>query len=152
MEQVLEGLLLINGQDVYTTYGAYLTELKAGDHANYNELLKPPAMKPYTAVAYREQDGEALPDVLPIPRFEARDITLHFAITAETKTDWFAKYTAFITLLKSGWLNIEVPELNKTYKMYYKDCTNYEQLTYLKEEAVYASRFKLKLREPKPGI
>lgn len=147
-----EGLLFINEVDIYKVYSAYLVEEKEGGHTNYNELLKPPAMKAYTAVSFREQDGENMPDVLPAPRFEARDVTLYFAIIAATKADWMAKYIAFVTLLKSGWLNIRLPELNKTYKMYYKDCTNYEQLTYLEDEAVYASRFKVKFREPKPGV
>ena len=152
MANKLENLLFINGQDVYKVYGAFLVEDKSGDHANYRELLKPPAMKPYTAVSFREQDGEKLPVVLPIPRFEARDVTLYFAIIAPTKELFASQYTAFVTLLKSGWLNIEVPELNTTYKMYYKECSSYEQLTYLEDESVYASRFKLKLREPKPSI
>lgn len=152
MANILEGLVFINEVDVYKVYSAYLVEEKQGTHTNYNELLKPPAMKAYTVVSFREQDGENLPDVLPAPRFEARDVTLYFAIISATKADWMAKYTAFVTLLKSGWLNIRLPELNKTYKMYYKDCTNYEQLTYLEDEAVYASRFKVKFREPKPGV
>lgn len=123
MEDILVGLLFINEVDVYKTYSAYLVEDKEGGHTNYNELLKPPAMKAYTVVSFREQDGENLPDVLPAPRFEARDVTLYFAIIATTKADWMAKYIAFVTMLKSGWLNIRLPQLNKTYKMYYKDYT-----------------------------
>lgn len=152
MANILEGLVFINEVDIYTVYSAFLVEDKQGAHTNYNELLKPPAMKAYTAASFREQDGENLPDVLPAPRFEARDVTLYFAIISTTKADWIGKYTSFVTLLKSGWLNIRLPELGKTYKMYYKDCSSYEQLTYLTDEAVYASRFKVKFREPKPGV
>lgn len=151
MATYTKGLLFINEKDVFVEYGAFLVEDKLGDHTNYSEMLKPPAMKAYTAVAFREQDGEKLPDVL-LPRFEARDVTLYFAIIAETKALFVARYIAFVTLLKSGWLHIRVPELDKTYRMYYKECSKYDQLTYLKDEAVYASRFKLKLREPKPTI
>lgn len=144
--------MFINETDVYKQYGVFLTEDKGGTHTNYNELLKPPAMKAYTSVAFREQDGEKLPVILPIPRFEPRDVTLYFALAADTKANWFTQYTAFLTLLKSGWLSIQVPELNKTYKMYFKECTNYEQLTYFDVGEVYASRFKVKFREPKPTI
>lgn len=133
-------------------YGAFLTEAKQGEHTNYSELLKPPSMKAYTAVSFREQDGEKLPDILPTPRYEARDVTLYFAIMGDTSQQFVRRYTDFMILLKSGWLNIRVPELNKTYKMYYKECSGYEQLTYLDDEAVYASRFKVKLREPRPSI
>lgn len=152
MANILEGLVYINEVDIYKTYSAYLVEDKQGAHTNYNELLKPPAMKAYTAVSFREQDGENLPDILPAPCYEARDVTLYFAIVSTTKSDWIAKYTSFVAFLKSGWLNIRLPELDKTYKVYYKSCSNYEQLTYLTDEAVYASRFKVKLREPKPGF
>lgn len=152
MAKILEGLLFINEKDVYKEYGIFLTESKMGEHENYDALLKPPAMKAYTTVSFREQDGEKLPDVLPLPCFEARDVTLYFALVADTRANWSARYTAFFTLLKSGWLNIRVPELDKTYRVYYKECSSYEQLTYLEDEAVYASRFKVKFREPKPAI
>lgn len=152
MSKLLEGLLFINETDVYKQYGVFLTEDKPGAHTNYDELLKPPAMKAYTSVAFREEDGEKLPVILPIPRFEARDVTLYFALVADTPASWFARYDAFLTLLKSGWLSIQVPELNKTYRMYFKEYTNYEQLTHLGAEDGYASRFKIKFREPKPSI
>ena len=88
MEKILEGLLLINNQDVYLQYGAFLTEDKQGDYSNYSALLKPPSMKDYPAVVYRERDGEELPEVLPQPRFEARDVPLYFAIVF-SKVDGF---------------------------------------------------------------
>ncbi len=149
---ILKELLFINGKDVYAEYGAFLTEEKAGAHTNYDALLRPPAMKDYVAVSFREQDGEKLPAVLPSPRFEAREVTLYFALMADTKAGFLARYEAFMLVLKSGWLSIRVPELNKTYKMYYKECTGYDQLTYLASESVYVSRFKVKFREPVPTI
>ena len=74
---ILKGLLLINGTDVFTAYGAYLVEEKKGDNKNYSALLKPPAAKSHTAVSFRERDGEKLPDSL-LPAWEARDVTLQF--------------------------------------------------------------------------
>lgn len=147
---VLDGLLYINGNDVYKTYGAFLSEDREGDNSNYSELLKPPAMKPYTAVAFREQDGEKLPVAL-LPAFEARDVALQFAIYATSKADFVAKYTAFVGMLRSGWLDIRLPELDKTYRMYYQSCTEYSQLTPL-DGGITAGKFKVKLREPKPRI
>ena len=61
---ILKGLLLINGVDVFVDYGAFLAEEKAGDTKNYSALLKPPSAKPHTAVSFREKDGEKLPDAL----------------------------------------------------------------------------------------
>lgn len=147
---VLSGLLFINSNDVYNAYGAFLAEDNAGDHTNYSALLAPPKMKAYTAVSFREHDGEKLPANLT-PAFEARDVTLQFAIVSAGKADYIRKYKDFLTLLKSGWLDIRLPELSKTYRMYYKESSGYDQLTQLDEETV-AAKFKVKFREPVPTI
>lgn len=147
---ILEGLLFINDQDVYKTCGAFLTEDKVGDNTNYAALLTPPKMKAYTAVSFREQDGEKLPDKLA-PAFEARDITLQFAITGNGQVGFIKNYQAFLGLLKSGWLAVRLPELGKTYRMYYKESTGYDQLTALDQTTV-ASKIKVKFREPVPTI
>lgn len=152
---IREGLLYINDKDVFKTYGAFLTEEKEGDFTNYSALLKPPAMKPHTAVSFREEDGEKLPEILT-PAFEPRDVTLFFAILAESKADYLKKYMALVDLLKTGgdgtgWLNIRLPELDKTFRMYYQSCSDYSQLTTL-EGGEVAAWFKVKLREPQPTI
>lgn len=145
---ILDGLLFINDKDVYKTYGAFLSEDRAGDNTNYSALLKPASMKKYTAVDFREQDGEKLPDVL-LPRIEPREFDLQFAIFGTSKADFISKYNAFVGMLRSGWLNIRVPELNKTYKVHYVSCTVYNQLTALDADTV-AGKFTVKFREPKP--
>ena len=145
---VVSGLLYINNVDVYDVYGAFLTEDNAGTYSNYSEFLKAPKMKPYIAVNFREDDGEKLPDTLPIPAFEPRDLTLYFAIIADTPISFMNKYSAFVNFLKAGWLEIRLPELNKNYKMYYEECAGYEQLTPFDGQVV--ARFKVKLREPVP--
>lgn len=147
---ILAGLLTVNGKDMWTTFGAFLCEDKQGDYTNYSELQKPPAAKNYTAVAYREENGEELPEELPV-RFEARDVTLYFAIIAASRKEWRERYGAFVSFITSGWLNIHVPELDKTYKMLYKSCTQYTQLTPI-EDGYIAAKLKVKLREPKPVI
>lgn len=50
-----------------------------------------------------------------------------------------------------GWLNIRLPELGKTYRMYYKESTSYDQLTPL-EGTTVAGKIKVKFREPVPTI
>ena len=150
MMMILEGLLFINDQDVYATYGAFLSEDHAGDNTNYSALLKPPAMKPYVAVSFREQDGEKLPDILT-PAFEARDISLQFALFADSTADWLARYAAFVEMLHSGWLNIRVPELGKTFRVYYKSCSQYSQLTPL-DGGITAGKFTVIFHEPTPTL
>lgn len=147
--EIFNELLYINGKDVFRQYGVYLTEQQEWGHTNYDALLLPPRLKEYVAVDFREEDGEKLPDNL-IPRYEARDVTLHFALRAPDPATWKTKYTAFLVLMKSGWLDIRVPELDKTYRMYVKEFSNYEQLTPIRGE-IY-SRFKVKFREPDPSF
>ena len=123
--EVLKGLLYINNEDVYEKYGAFLAEDSQEKHDNYSALLAPPRTKPYVAVNFREDDGEKLPDVLLYPAFEARDVTLYFAILADTPLSFANRYYSFVQFLKSGWLDIRLPELNKNYKMYYLECSAY---------------------------
>ena len=149
---ILNNLLLINGVDVFVTYGAFLAEDRDGEMANYSALLKPPAAKPHVCVNFREQNGEKLPSVL-VPAFEARDIVLQFAILAANKTIFLQKYAAFVAFLKngaSGWLNIHLPELSKTYRVYYMSCTEYGQLTSFETDV--AAKFSVKFREPEPSF
>ena len=95
---VLKGLLLINDVDIFTVYGAFLVEEKPGENKNYSSLLKPPATKTHTAVSFREQDGEKLPETL-VPAWEARDVTLHFAIMASDRRQFLIRYSAFLAFL-----------------------------------------------------
>ncbi len=147
---ILEGLLHINDTDVFAAYGAFLCEDRASDNTNYAALMKPASMKPYVAVNFREQDGEKLPEVL-LPRFEPRDITLQFAICAPTKEAFTAQYNAFVSMLRAGWINLRVPELSKTFRLYYKECAGYTQITPVSDNEVVA-KFKIKFREPVPTI
>jgi hypothetical protein len=152
MNSSLTGLLYINDTDVYVAYGAFLSTDRAGEFRNLSALLKPPTMKPYTAVAFREEDGERLPEVLPSPAFEPRDVDLQFAIVATSAAEFMAKYTAFVGMLKVGWINLRVAELpNKTFRLYYKSSTDFGQLTRLGGGTV-AGKFKVKFREPQPTI
>lgn len=150
MGQILEGLLYINDVDVFTTYGAFLCEDQDKDNTNYAELMKPATMKPYVSVDFREQDGEKLPDEL-IPRFEPRDITLQFAIVAVDKADFLTKYSAFVTMLRAGWISLNLPELDKTFRMYYVNCSQWDQITPFDDGDVVA-KFKIKFREPIPAV
>jgi hypothetical protein len=150
---ILAGLLFINEVDVYAEYGAFLSEDKAADHTNYAALLKPAAMKPYVAVSFREENGEKLPTDL-LPRSEAREVTLRFAIFADDAAGFLQRYADFIRFLKSGWLHVRVPELNKTFRMYLVSFTDYDQLSPIttEEGRLVASTFRVKFREPNPAF
>ena len=53
----LTGYMVINGKDAWTEYSAFLCEDRPEDSTNVTELLKPPEMKEYTAVDFRERNG-----------------------------------------------------------------------------------------------
>lgn len=146
---VQEGLLLINGIDM-ATYGVFLCETSAGAHTNYDALMKPSKTKAPTSVSYHERNGEELPDELGELKHEARDVSLQVAIVGDTRQQWFSRYNALMSLLQSGWLNINVPELGRIFKMYLKDCSVYSQLTNLASTGQQIATMTVVLREPKP--
>ena len=146
---VQEGLLLINGIDM-ATYGVFLCETSAGAHTNYDALMKPSKTKAPTSVSYQERNGEELPDELGELKHEARDVSLQVAIVGDTRQQWFSRYNALMSLLQSGWLNINVPELGRIFKMYLKDCSVYSQLTNLASTGQQIATMTVVLREPKP--
>ncbi|MDR2146065.1 MAG: hypothetical protein LBE91_06375 [Tannerella sp.] len=149
---ILEGLLFINNTDVWLQFGAFLSEDNANEHRNYSELMKPAAVKPYVSVAFREDDGEELPANL-LTRSEARDVTLQFAIIADNAVQFKQRYTAFMAFLKSGWLDVEVPELDEMFRFYFVSCSGYEQLSPpLPPQGGVAASFSIKFREPGPFV
>lgn len=150
MNDIMKGLLFINGRDVWTDFGAWLVEDKEGETKNYSALQKLPATKAHVAVSFREQDGEKLPEKI-IQKWEPRDISLKFAVAANDRASFAPRREAFVSFLKNGtdgWLDISVPELGKTYRVYYKDCSDYEHLEDI--GGMVAARFTVKFREPKP--
>ena len=95
---------------------------------------------------------EKLPDAL-LPAWEARDVTLQFAIIAADRAQFLSRYSSFLKFLKAGnkgWLTINPPELGRSYRMYYKDCTDYTQLTDFGGEVI--AKFSVKFREPVPSL
>lgn len=147
---IIKGLLQINGRDVFEEYGAFLCHDKQNRNTNYSELLKPPKMKTYTSVDFREEDGEKLPAVL-LPRVEARDLTLQFAIVGASREDFLARYDKFLGMLRSGWLEFFLPDIGRTFRLYYKECSGYKQLTPLSARQV-GGKFTVKFREPHPQM
>lgn len=151
MNDIMKGLLFINNRDVWTDFGAWLVEDKEGETKNYSALQKPPATKTHVAVSFREQDGEKLPEKL-VQKWEPRDISLKFAVAADDRAAFMARRDTFVSFLKNGtdgWLEIRVPELGKTYRVHYKDCSDYDHLEDIGNGMV-AARFTIKFHEPNP--
>lgn len=150
----MSGLVLVNGTDIWTAYGAFLAEEKRGGMTNLTAIFTPSETKEHTAVDIREEDGEKHASALTVAN-SARDVELCFALYAKTQTEWLTNYMAFIKFLKAGkdgWLTFHFTQLDVTMKVYYKKTGRYTPLTYLWKEGVHAARFKVTFREPEPII
>ena len=151
----LKGLITINSIDIYSQYHAFLCESKDSEFTNYEALLKPSATKTNTAVNIREKAGEDLPSDLQ-PQNDARDFVLFFAIHGDGESDFYTKYTNFISFLKTGlngtgWLDIKLTDLPTAFHVHVKDCSDYKNLTAIDVDLV-AAQFKITFHEPKPFI
>lgn len=98
----LTGYMTVNGKDAWTEYSAFLCEDRREDNFNFSELLKPLEMKGYTAVDFRERNGEELPEVLPSPCCKARDVTLYFAIYASSPEECETRRAALMKVVIFG--------------------------------------------------
>lgn len=145
-----EGELFINGKDAYITFGIFLGSERKRKLDNQSALLTPPPAKKHTTVAYRERGGEEV-DVSEV-RFEARDLSLRFAMLASNEQDFLSKYQAFVDVLKSGMIDLRVSALGKTYKLYYLSCPNAGLVlkTRLRTTGRIAALWTVKFREPRP--
>ena len=161
MAHILQNQVLINGIDLWTRFGVFLTEEKKGGRENLTAIMTPSKVKDYVGVDFREQNGKKYSDALKVRNAE-RDVTLHFAQYADTKSAWLANYMAFINFLKNGydssgkptngWLSVHFPGLNLTLRMFYVESSAYRPLTYLWQEGVQASSYRVRFREPVPII
>lgn len=148
----LKNLVIINGKDIWTTFGAFLVEEKRGGRENLTAIMTPSKAKSHVAVNIREENGSQYSAVLDV-KSEERDVTLHFALVADSRSEWLRKYREFIAFLKTGnngWLSVRFPELDLTLRMFYLESSSYKPLSYLWNEGIHASRFKVKFKEPEP--
>lgn len=148
----LKNLVIINGKDIWTTFGAFLVEEKRGGRENLTAIMTPSKAKSHVAVNIREENGSQYSAVLDV-KSEERDVTLHFALVADSRSEWLRKYREFIVFLKTGnngWLSVRFPELDLTLRMFYLESSSYKPLSYLWNEGIHASRFKVKFKEPEP--
>ena len=145
----LTGYMVINGKDAWTEYSAFLCEDRPEDSTNVTELLKPPEMKEYTAVDFRERNGEELPQQLPLPRCKPRDLTLYLAVYAPSLSGCEARRLALMQALIQGWVTLRVKGISIEYRLYYKSATPADILTDAFDGSTVA-RWKMKFREPEP--
>jgi hypothetical protein len=151
--EILNGLLTINGVDPYEEYGAFLAYREGEDPmANYSSLLTPPELKEQRKVELRERNGAKLPAKL-IQRWKEREVTLTFAILADDKAQFEERYYGFLEFLRAGndgWLEFHLTELSRTWRMYMRRVTPYEQLEGFEDKV--SALFSVVFEEPSPNF
>ena len=124
MEKILGGLVLVNGTDIWSTYGVFLVEDKRGGMDNLTAILTP---------------SKTLHFAL-------------FGKTQAGWLKKYFEFINFLKKGRDGWLEISFPQLALTLRVKYTDCSKFQPLTYLWKEGVHAGKFKVKFREPVPVI
>jgi len=151
MTNILSGQVIINNQDLWNDFHAFLREEKKGGRENLNALLAPAKTKEHVAVNLREQNGESYSSVLN-QKSEGRDVTLHIAIHATSIAQFVSRYSALISFLKTGnngWLNFSFPTLGLTMRMFCKEFPGgFTSLSNLWVASEQCGAFKVTFREP----
>ena len=65
MADILGGLVLVNGTDIWTEYGVFLVEDRRGGMDNLSAILTPSKTKKETAVTYGRRTGRNTARSLP---------------------------------------------------------------------------------------
>ena len=149
---ILKNLVIINGTDIWTEFGVFLTEEKKGGRENLTSLLTASKVKGHVGVDIREEHGAKYSDELTV-RNEQRNIQLLFCLVADSKEKWMDRYSKFIAFLKqgdNGWLEIRFSELNLRIRVFFVENGSFSPLTYIWKEGVHAARFKVTFCEPAP--
>lgn len=128
----------INGKDALATWGVVIGP------ESVSNLMSPPPLKPFTQNSSRAEDGKRV--TIKNPRYDERDLTLLIYIQAKTESDFLAKYSSFLTELKTGALNITTSmQPTVVYKTTYRSCNQFAQFN------GRLAKFVLTLNEPNPA-
>ncbi len=132
------GVLFINKQDAYDTWGISMKE------TGLSALMTPSALKPRIENYYRVQHGKEV--LNPQPRWEPRELTLEIHLFAKDNEEFLERYGDFCNdVLSTGELNIMTKyQPDVCYKCYYVSCSQFGEFNMR-----YAS-FALRLEEPDP--
>lgn len=147
LNNILTGLLTINGTDVWTQYKAFLAE-KDNAHLNMDALLRLPKVKDITTVDFRERDGVDLPANVTI-KLKSIERTLQFAIIASSEAERFTLYKSFLEKIRSGKLEMVV-KYYRTYSMIYQEMPSDPEWYQAYDKEHYITVFQVKFLDYAP--
>jgi hypothetical protein len=130
--------VFIDGNDLYAEYGLILLR------GSYDGLMQPPKRKASLQNNWQDQDG--LDIDLTDPHWEEKEVDLKFLMTATSEAMWWVQYNAFFTLVKGAARHVlQVTELNQSFNFYYKEVSNYTQITTITNRSLVAAQFTMKI-------
>jgi len=136
---VASGAYILNGGDLWDVYGL-LMEGGSGD------FLALPARKDSLWHDFRDRDGIDID--LWQPRFRAREFVLNCALHAPDRDAFWARYNGlFAELAASGTHALEIADLGRAFRVYYKEQRNAKKLAPLDGTGGAWLRFDLVLGE-----
>ena len=147
LDNILTGLLTINGTDIWTQYKAFLAE-KDNAHLNMDALLRLPKVKDITTVDFRERDGVNLPANVNI-KLQSIERTLQFAIIASSEAERFTLYKSFLEKIRSGKLEMVVKDY-RTYMMIYQEMPSDPEWYQAYDKEHYITIFQIKFLDYAP--
>lgn len=120
---------LINGISLFDQWGVIV------EKGGYEELMKEPQRKQGYVHSWLDQNGT---DRYVEPYFETRTVTLSFVFVCINLADYLSKKTALFGLLRSGYVTLATPTLQREWQLLYNNETNVEYLTdiYAGEEVI----------------
>lgn len=139
----MTNLWLINGIDIWLTYGVYILK------SNYNDLLTPANPRKRLEHEYTDMDGISV-DTISALTYEARRFNIKIGMRATSNTEFWSRYNTFFALLsQAGSFDLYISDLDKTYTLIYEGVARTEKLTPIATaNGQVVATFEIKLLEP----
>lgn len=129
----------MDGKDIGPTYGIFI-------ESGSDDFLRFPARKP--SITHDWQDANGLDVDLSQPFFEDKKISLRCAMVASSKEQFWRNYDAFIgEWAKPGTRDWTVVALERSFPVYYVDCSDFDRLTKWNGGPKLIARFTLNIAQ-----
>jgi len=134
----MNGKYILNGNDLYGVFGVVV-------EGGSESFLALPGRKEPLSHDFRDRDGIDID--LWAPRFRAREFVLKCALEAPGRDAFWARYNGlFAELAGSGAHALEIADLGRTFRVYYREQRGAKKLTPLDGQGAWL-RFDLVLGE-----
>lgn len=126
-----------------SAYGVTLLE------GSYTSLMTPAPIKPWVSNDAVNSDG--VDYIVPTDeqdnvdvKVAERTLTLYFMVKGTDEANFLSNYNHFVGALQRGWVNLYIPDFNRTYKLKTEGCTPFDKFNLL------SCKLAVKFTEPKP--